>query len=130
MEIFFDKVHEIEWDFCTSHYEEASKEWWWYDDIYFPEEVKEMWSEDFKRYQSFNTICAFSNKFIEYLDTLYKLGYYGNCEQTLPTAAVNNKEMKAIDLSSIGLCTKESNNWKRTYINMDIENIIYHPVKI
>lgn len=126
---FFETAHKEDWDFCTSHIKKADKSWWWYDDILIPYNAVKIWRVDEpKRYQSLNTICAFSNEFLKYLNKLYLVGYFGNCEQTLPTAAVNNN-MKMVDLAQLGLCTFESNNWQKYYKNIDIKNLIYHPVK-
>lgn len=129
---FFDTVHKKDFDFCTSHLGMSLPDWWWYSYITIPGTVSNTFIQGYVRMRSFNTICAFSNRFLKYLDKIYKMGFYGNCEQTIPTAAFNSKEhFKIIDLASdLNLCSWESNNWQVYYENINTENYIYHPVKI
>ena len=129
---FFDIVHKNDFDFCTSHLGMALPDWWWYTYINIPQIVFGTFISTSVRMRSFNTICAFSNRFLNYLDKIYKLGFYGYGEQTIPTAAFNSKEhFKIIDLAKdLNLCDSQSNNWKELYNNIEIENYIYHPVKI
>lgn len=129
----FRYYKENKFDFLTTAYEDLKPGWWWYDFIWFPPVIGKYFKQfPTQRKKALNTICAFSKEFLETLDILYKDGYYGYCEQTLPTAAANCKGCKFIvrDFITDGWADEDSNCWTKSFEDDEMKrDVLYHPVK-
>lgn len=129
--VFFEYFKNIDADFITSKYNDIDSGWWWYNYLYLPENKNDYFKDPFDRKNSFNVICRFSKSSMEFLDKVYKAGYFGNCEQTVPSALHNakDKKFKIFELNGSGFSDEVTNNWKQEYTAIDKKNWIYHPVK-